>query len=164
MHKVYKALNWLNRHMSTIITVLIVVLMIAVISVTGAQVFRRYVIGSSIIWSEEMARYLLVWITYLGAVLGLRTNAHLGLDFFRNLLPKRIRKWVVLLTHSLSVFFLYYLCKYGIVISLNNLARNQISPALGWQMGYVYLAIPIGAFFMILVLVEAILKELAGEK
>ena len=61
-------------------TVAIILLMALLTAVTFAQVVTRYLLGDPLIWSEEAARYLFVWVSMIGAALALREGGHFGLD------------------------------------------------------------------------------------
>lgn len=56
--------------------------------VVFAQFFSRYVLNSSITWTEEIARYLLIGVAFLGSVTAVRKRAHIYVEFFYRLLPK----------------------------------------------------------------------------
>ena len=70
----------LDRWVAKAETVVVVVLVTMLTAVTFAQVCARYVLGDPLIWSEEAARYLFVWVSMLGAALALREGGHFGLD------------------------------------------------------------------------------------
>ncbi|NRH26458.1 TRAP transporter small permease [Pseudomonas sp. MS19] len=66
--------------------------------VVFAQFFSRYVLGQPLAWSEEVARYLLVCVTFLGAIIGVRRNSHIFIELFHRYLPSRVSValfWVV---------------------------------------------------------------------
>src|SRR4030042_5837510 len=58
------------------------------------QVFFRYALGRPLVWSEEMARYLFVWLSILGASLGVQKRGHFGLDLFYRKLPERGKQFM----------------------------------------------------------------------
>ena len=66
----------------------LVALTIATTSVlTITQVFLRYVANSPLFWSEELTRYLIVWLTFLGASLGIRHRGHIAIELIYRYLP-----------------------------------------------------------------------------
>src|SRR6202043_140295 len=69
-------------------TVVVVVLVAMLTAVTFAQVCARYVLGDPLIWSEEVARYLFVWVSMIGAALALREGGHFGLDLLIRPMPR----------------------------------------------------------------------------
>ena len=118
-------------------------------------VYTRQVIGQQASWTEELARFLLIWVSLLGGALAFQTKAHLGVDYFMGRLDANVAKKVAVLSLGLVLFFAVaiFLVGGGRVV-YNSLLYNQVTPALGWKMGYVYSAIPIAGFFMLLFTVD----------
>lgn len=114
----------------------------AITAVAFAQVFMRYVMSDPIIWSEEVARYLFVWITLIGAAAGVRLHAHFGLDILRRYAPP-LRQALGAATMLVVAGFLGLLLYTGIVETRQ--AALQLSPALQVRMHWAYLAVPVGA-------------------
>jgi TRAP-type C4-dicarboxylate transport system permease small subunit len=102
----------------------------------------RYVMSDPIIWSEEVARYLFVWITLIGAAAGVRLHAHFGLDILRRYAPP-LRQALGAATMLVVAGFLVLLLYTGIVETRQ--AALQLSPALQVRMHWAYLAVPVGA-------------------
>ena len=70
----------LDRLLAGVEAAAIVVLVCVLTAITFAQVAARYVLGDPLIWSEEAARYLFVWVSMIGAALAIREGGHFGLD------------------------------------------------------------------------------------
>ncbi|MEA4893044.1 MAG: TRAP transporter small permease [Peptococcaceae bacterium] len=119
------------------------------------QVIFR-VIGGSLTWSEETSRYLTVWITFIGASLGVRRGAHIGVEAFTMLIPAKPRKVVIMLGQLLCIFFCGVVCFYSIGIIQNQILYGQISPAMRIPMWWPYAAIPVGSALMIIRYLESI--------
>jgi TRAP-type C4-dicarboxylate transport system permease small subunit len=137
---------------------LIVVISIVMIVVTLAQVVFRYVVAAPLPWSEELARYCFVWIVFLGGAVGLSRGIHLGVDLFVNTLPARLRRRIDALTSALIAGFAVTVIYASLpVLSMNMFQR---SPALGVQMSYIYLAIPVSMGLIFLICAERVLKFL----
>ncbi len=138
----------------------IIVISIVMVLVTLAQVVFRYVIASPLPWSEELARYCFVWIVFLGGAVGLSQGIHLGVDLIVNLLPGKARRAMDALTTTLIAIFA------GTVIyaSLPVLSMNmfQRSPALGVQMTWIYLAIPVSMGLILLICAERLFAHLVS--
>jgi TRAP-type C4-dicarboxylate transport system permease small subunit len=118
-------------------------------------VFSRYILGSQTRWTEELAIYLLVWISLLGAALTYAEHGHLGVDYFVGKLDPAAQ-WLAALAVALLVlgFSLGILCYGGFVLVSETLSSGQISPALGWPVGYAYLAVPLSGLFFTLFALE----------
>lgn len=127
-------------------------------------VFSRYALGEQAKWTEELARFLLVWVTLLGGAYAFGTKAHLGVDYFANKLHPDARRVTAVLSHLVVFFFAgAILLVGGARVVSEALALEQTTPALGWKMGYVYLALPISGFFVVLYTLENLITTLNGQ-
>jgi TRAP-type C4-dicarboxylate transport system permease small subunit len=123
-----------------------------------AQVFYRYVIGHSLIWSEELGRYLLIWSTFLGmGVLG-RQGDIMSITMVVDKLSPRLRFLTVILADTLSIFFLGIVFFYGIRLVKNTMA--QLTVVTQVPMGLIYLVIPLGAGFYMLHIIIGYIRKL----
>jgi TRAP-type C4-dicarboxylate transport system permease small subunit len=133
---------------------LVIILMFAVLIVTVFyQVLGRYLFNAPPSWSEELARFLQVWIALLASALCIQQGMHLGVDYLLYAVPPRGRALLEILVHVLVSGFLLLLLVQGIKIL--DVAAVQSSPAMGINMWYAYLAVPVGAALMLL---ESVLK------
>ena len=123
-------------------------------------VFTRYVAGEQAKWTEELARFLLIWVSLLGGAVAFGTRAHLGVDFLVEKFHPSARRLMAVTVQLVILFFALSIFVYGgsRVVS-DALAMEQTTPALGWKMGYVYLALPIAGLFMVLYAVEGIIER-----
>jgi len=132
----------LDRWLGRLEAVLLALMVIAITAVTFAQVFTRYVTEDPLIWTEEVARYLFVWITLIGAAAAVRLNQHFGLDLLRRHFPL-LKKPLGLATMLAVGGFFALLLWTG--IGETRQATMQMSPALQVGMQWAYLALPVGA-------------------
>lgn len=143
---------------------LIIAIFAVMIAVTFAQVVSRYLLQSPLAWSEELARYCFVWIVFLGATLGLERGVHIGVDILTNLLPTTLQRWLQRLNEVLILAFTLLIIAASLPVIEAN--RLQYSPAMGFQMARVYLAIPVGMAVMALLvlgrLAEGFRRGVAG--
>lgn len=115
------------------------------------QVFTRYVLNNASEWTEELATFLMIWVSLLGAAVALNRGSHLGIDYFMSKLPPRKRLYTEVFVFVLIFLFsLFVMVIGGVTLVTNTLQRGQVSPALNLKMGYVYLAVPISGFFLVL--------------
>lgn len=129
---------------------LLLILGVAMTLLILLQVFFRFVIYVPFPWSEECARYLMIWMGMLGSVIALQQGRHIGVTFFMEKLPLGLRKPARGLTQAGMILFLGILCWQGILFSLFN--ADQTSPALEIPMIIPFGAIPIGSAMMVLVM------------
>ncbi|MEA2069160.1 MAG: TRAP transporter small permease [Verrucomicrobiota bacterium] len=125
-------------------------------------VFTRYVMGEQAKWTEELARFLLIWISLLGGAVAFGTKEHLGVDFMVAKFHPDVQRIMAAGTHLIVLFFAATVLLYGgsCVVS-SALAMEQTTPALGWKMGFVYLALPVSGFFMVLYTLENLIETLS---
>ena len=147
----------LDRILETGLAVAMAAMTLAVIW----QVFTRFVIRQPSNWTEELAIFLLIWIGLLGSAVALRHKAHLGIDVLVNRFPLKYRHITAIFVYVCVIFF-----SVGVLIIGGSkmvavvLMNRQVSPALGIQMGYVYLALPISGLFITMYGVDFIIHEI----
>ena len=124
-------------------------------------VLTRYLFGDQARWSEELARLLMVWLVFLGAVLSLARQEHLGVDLLLQKLHPEVRPAALLCVHVAVLAFAAAVLGYGgMQLTLQRWEAGQTLPALGINKSWFYLAIPISGVFMTLVGVESGLRQL----
>lgn len=136
-----------------------VVMLIAMSIIVFMQVICRFVLKSSLPWSEEASRYLLVWVSFLGGAYGVRRGAHLGVEAVMLILPKKLRGFVELFSMVIGIALCSIILKYGVDIVITQMSRMQYSPAMRIPMGYIYLAIPVGMALFIIRYVQNIIDK-----
>ena len=146
----------LAKILDTILKPALVVLMVALVSAVSWQVISRYVFSSPSSWTEEVARFLLIWIGVLGAAYAFRTGVHLGLD----VLPKKLTgtaaqvlKMFTLL--MLLIFAIGVLVIGGISLVSLTWELKQYSAVLGLPIALVYSVIPVSGVLICLYAVAA---------
>ena len=143
MKKILKVFNQIEEW-------ILVFLMTTLSVVVFAQVVFRYA-GHSLSWSEELARYLTIWISFIGASYGFRYGAHIGVEAFKNWLPFRARRTIDLIAALAVIVISCLMMYYGYLIIVNvHLRFGQVSPAMRMPIWIAYLAIPVGYFLMII--------------
>ena len=125
------------------------------------QVITRYLLKNPSSWTEELATFLMIWVGLLGASVALNRGSHLGIDYIVSKMSQRKAMYVSLFVFtSIMLFSLSVMVIGGIQLVHRVLITNQVSPALGLKMGYVYLAIPISGLFLVIYSIELFAKTL----
>lgn len=119
-------------------------LMLALVASVVWQVASRYLLHAPSSWTEELARFLLIWIGLLGAAYAYRTHAHMGIDVLINKAGPLGRRSLKVITAAIVlVFAVAVMLLGGIKLVLLTAQLNQLSAALGLPMAAVYLVIPL---------------------
>ncbi len=149
--------EWLIKSLE--LTVILVVGFLVIDVVWG--VFTRYVLRDPSSWTEELARMLLIWVALLSASIGFIRKSHLGVDYFVNKLSEGFRAIGQLVVYLLIAIFAGFVLIYGgyRLVSLT-LTTSQPSPALNIEWGYVYLALPISGFFIVIFSIETVVEQI----
>jgi TRAP-type C4-dicarboxylate transport system permease small subunit len=107
-----------------------------------ANVTLRYTTSQSIEWAEEVARHLMIWLTFIGCGPVLRYGGHIAIENLQDALPGRVSQALRLLIAILMTGF----CVFCIVTGLDYMDRTQyqITPATQISMAWIYAALPIG--------------------
>jgi TRAP-type C4-dicarboxylate transport system permease small subunit len=134
-------------------------LLCAVVSDALAIVFR-YGIGQPLIWTEEVQRYLMVWVAFLGGAACLVRDEHMAVDLLAALLPGAARRILRVVFLGLTAVLCAVLVWKGIPLALGNGA--QLSPAARIPMSLPYLAVGVGGALMLCVVTLRLCAELAA--
>ncbi|SFN93937.1 TRAP transporter small permease [Xenorhabdus japonica] len=131
------------------------------------QVISRYVLGAPSTETDELARYLFMWVAMIGAVYTTGQRRHLAIDLLIMKLTGVKKSIIGLIIQAAIISFSSIVLLYGgsLLVS-STLGNGQITPALGWQMGYIYLCLPISGILMIfyaMVDVISILQHFSGQ-
>ena len=122
------------------LAILIGMMVLAVFS----QIICRSFLGTSLPWSEEFARYCMIWFAFFGVSVGLRENTHIGFDAIVNILPKKIRFYIVLLAKlviaALCVVFFFL----SLQLTISLFSTGQKAPTLQMPIAFVYMVMPLG--------------------
>ncbi len=82
------------------------------------QFFTRYVLNDSMAWTEEIARYILIWVAFFGAISVSRKGTHIFLEFFYRFLPPRVGKFLTVLMELISGLFYGYMAIVAVQLAL----------------------------------------------
>ncbi|PAU78328.1 TRAP transporter small permease [Halomonas salipaludis] len=136
-----KVVKWIDEYAEISVCVVLMLMMAALLAV---QVFMRYVMGASLSWSEEIARYLFIWLIYLGISFGAREMRHIKIDTALHLFPSFLRPWVVVLGDVLFLIFSLYIVWTSWSVIERQIMLGQTSPAVNVPMWIVYAAPCVG--------------------
>lgn len=125
---------------------LIVLLGVMAVLVIG-NVISRYAFSHSFTWVEEATRYMMIWAAFLGAGPALRVGGHIAIDTLQASVPVAIARLLRVVIVAIVAATLVTMVWLG--IEYVDFAWYQESPVLGWSLGKVYMALPVGAALML---------------
>lgn len=126
----------------------LILLLAAMACIVFANVVLRYLTNDSIVWAEEVARYLMIWMTFLSAGLALRGGMLVAVSQLHSALPRHLRLALRLLILALLLIFFGWMIFAGWEY-LSRMGR-QLTPATRISFSYIYYAMPVG-FALLLV-------------
>lgn len=152
-----KIIKWLDAHLEESLLIFLSVLMTSSITV---QVFMRYVMNSSLSWSEELARYCFIWLVYIGISYGVKMQKHIKVDVVLQFMKVRQMNIMGIIANLIFLSFSLLVIVYGNNIALQLLGWGQTSPALHVPMGFVYMAAPVGFALTSIRLIQQIILQI----
>ena len=154
-----KVLNYYRKFiagMGKCLDVITVLLMLGMVGVVFYQVIMRQIFERPPIWGEEISVTLMVWFVYLGIVLGLEENLHIGITMFVAKLPKKVQFVLEIFVNLLIMTFAIILVVYGYSLASQMFSFGTAMPATGLPAAIHYTVVPISGALMGLVLVGKI--------
>lgn len=124
------------------------------------NVVLRYVFSASLSWVDEAARYMFIWLIWIGADYTLANRKHLRIDIISSRLQGKVRLGLELFVMSLWLGFCIFLGCQGVKLVRVVVEQQQLSTAMQISMGWAYLCIPLSGIFMAIRLVFDILHLL----
>lgn len=126
----------------------LVILMVVMTLVVIYQITNRFLIKSSMPWSEEMARYLFAWLVFLGSSYAAKQKAHIGVTALVNMLPGKTQRIAEIVMYLICMGLSIVLVIFGAQIMIVQKSMNQLSPVMRIPMYWPYLSIPFGGVFI----------------
>ena len=150
----------LKRILSNAVEWICMVLMVVLSIDLFLGVFSRYVLAMTFTWYDEIARGCFVWLTLLGAAVGVKRHAHFRLHIVVDRLSPRLRQATVFLFPLVVIIFAGVLIQQGLVFL--ELGKFQQTPVMGLPKTWIYVAIPIGGALMILYSLGPLWRAIRG--
>jgi C4-dicarboxylate transporter DctQ subunit len=149
------------RLLSRLVESLVILLAGIIVAIVTAEVALRYLFSHSMIFTEELSRYLMVWVVFLGSALAIRDGSHIHIQILVKRLGPRMQQNVKLASYALMIAFLVFITVEGLKILPRQL--QQMCITIDISLFYFYLAIPVGSILMIIFLLPIIRQTLAGK-
>lgn len=157
-------LNKISDAVNTVVEYVVAILMGLMTIIVFVQVLFRLFAGS-LPWSEEMARYMMIYLVYLGASVGVKYGNHIAVEFIATVLPKKAQDVLEVVVDLLMLFCFCVIMVYGMKVV--DITMMQRSPAMQLPMGLIYFSLVLGSALMFLQgLIDMIktIARMAGKK
>ena len=149
------------RLLTRLVESLVILVAATIVAIVTTEVTLRYLFSHSMIFTEELSRYLMVWIVFLGSALAIRDGSHIRIQILVNRLGPRLQQIVKLAAYALIIAFLIFITVEGLKILPRQL--QQMCITIDISLFYFYLAIPVGSILMIIFLLPVIGQALVGK-
>jgi TRAP-type C4-dicarboxylate transport system permease small subunit len=154
-------LDRISNRLNEVVKYLAAVLLGSMTIIVFLQVLFRYVLNHPLDWSEELGSFAFVWMSLLGASIGLYRNEHPRLDLIVNLFPSRVQKTIAGLYNLAILFLLAVLFIYGIRLTVT--MKSELTAALEYSVSFVYAVLPISAAIMFIHLAIQTVRLFVGK-
>ncbi|MEM7123123.1 MAG: TRAP transporter small permease [Pseudomonadota bacterium] len=135
-------------------------LLVGLAAVVFSQVVARYVLETPLSWSEEMARFLLMWLSMLSAAYAFKTKSHFALQILVKQMPARLQHAIRLMVHAIGAAFFAILLYYGVIFVSG--VSGHLAPALQMPMEIPYSSIVAGSALILIEILKSAWREIAN--
>jgi len=132
----------------------LLVLVGGIVVTTMLQIVARFILMVSIPWTDELARYLMIWASFVGLGVAYRKRELICVEFFREKLPSHLLKVALLISDVLCSIFAIVIVVYGVKLCLQNV--TQVSPSMRISLGIIYAVVPLGCLLFLLFAFESV--------
>ncbi len=139
---------------------LAIILLALMLVIVDIAVFMRYVMNDALAWSEEIAKFVMVWLTFFVAPIGLRMGAHVGIEVILGQLRGRFRQFLIMMIFAGIIALMAVFVKEGAFMTWN--ARIQRASTIDISIFYVYICMPIGSFAVAMIALEYMVNAVRG--
>lgn len=151
------AKNLLTHPLETVLCCLLVTMVV----VTFSQVVSRYMLHVSLSWSEELARFLLMWLAMLSAAYGFKTRSHFALTFIVDRIGAGPRRIIgLLVTLAIAIFLIVFIVK---AVELTQSVTGRTGPGTQLSFAVPYSSTIVGGVLMLYYVLRSGWREFRGE-
>jgi C4-dicarboxylate transporter DctM subunit len=151
------------RVLEKVVGILLILGLTAIVVLMTMQIINRYFVRNPFVWTEELCRYIFVWITIMGAGLALRRFELVGVHFVLDKLPRTVQILIRVVGLLGITLFIFILTRFGVKLLMTAVKGKTLSPALQLPMHIVYLIFPIGGTIMFVFAIACIVEVLMGK-
>jgi TRAP-type C4-dicarboxylate transport system permease small subunit len=154
-------MKYINDHLEEFFIIPLMFLMSIIIFI---QVIMRYAFQNSLVWSEELSRYMFVWLIYFAVSYTARHEKHIRIDAAINMYPKKLRPYIEILSEIIVLAFSVFVAVTAITVYQKIAWSGQLSPAMRIPMQFVYAAPLLGFIVTAIRQIQCILRRIKALK
>ena len=128
------------------------IMLVIIVLVGSAQIFFRFALRSSLIWSEEFMRYMFVWLSFITASIAVREHKHISADFVTSFMPAKVNRVFYILTRIAMLVYFYFMIPAGFTLCAKTAHNRSTILPITWN--FVYAALPVGMILMIISMIS----------
>lgn len=121
-------------------------------------VFFRYFLHIGLGWTEELARYLQTWMTFIGATIAVKRWSHFQVAIVNQLIPVAAHRFTNIFGILVVMALAGIMIKNG--VDITRVSWTQTSPMMSWNFGYLYLVVPLSGVLMELFAVQHLIRAI----
>jgi TRAP-type C4-dicarboxylate transport system permease small subunit len=151
-----KIIKWIDEYLEE---VLMVLLLIGIVVVMGAQVVARYLFNNSLSWSDELTKYMLVWSAFLSVSYCIKKHISIKITQFQDMLPPRAVPWIKMLRHTIVFIFCILMIPYCVTYVQQAISSGATSSAMKLPLYYIQAAPLVGFLLLTVRVAQAWVRE-----
>ena len=155
-----KVLLWLDENLEKSIGVCLIATMTGLLFL---QFVMRRIFNNSLVWSEELARYIFVWMIYIGISYGAKMKQHIKLEMLIHVMPKKIQIYFVIFAEILFLAYAAFIVYASWDLVHRQIILGSVSPALGIPYAFLFAAPTVGFALVIFRQIQVILWRIKEE-
>jgi C4-dicarboxylate transporter DctQ subunit len=132
-----------------------------IVFVIVTEVLRRFVLSYSSLWGEEIARYMFVYLGWVGASYAVRERTHIRFDTVLSLLPKKWHGYIYIFGDLVTLVFAGFALYWSLHSIASIIRFDAATPALRVSKAWFEMAVPMGFFMMVVRLIQSIRRDIA---
>ncbi|MBM3357592.1 MAG: TRAP transporter small permease [Betaproteobacteria bacterium] len=140
---------------------MLLALYIYIVAVIFVEVVRRFVLSYSSVWGEETARYIFIYLVWIGAAAAVRDRAHIRIDVLLNFLPPRVCSAILLLGDVLMAFFAVIVFYLSMNAFMTSLQFGSVIEGLRISRAWMLFAVPFGFALVLLRVGQSIVHDVS---
>jgi len=156
--KIEALLGAINGAVLRLFRWLVLTILAAMTAIVLSGVFFRYVLNDALAWSEEIAKFMMVWMTFIAAPLAYKSGALVAIEALPRALKGRVREVLLVIIELIVITLMLVFIVKGTFLAQN--ASIQRASTIDFSIMYVYAAMPVGAFMVLMVAVQSVVASL----